>query len=118
MDTARFKTLLVRDRTWLESLYAATSTPQRKQLLVTASDKKLDTLIRFLHLLCNGEIKMHKKNFDALQKRHISYFKKVFEKKSAYKRLLNSERIDKLKGLSKLLNVLPFLLYTLFNDPE
>jgi len=116
MDRDRFKSLLVRDKEWLENLYSATSQPFRKRLLVTASDKKLDTLIRFLHLLSNGEIKMHKRNFDSLSRHHIMYLKKSFEKKAPVQRLLNSERQDKLKKLQKLLSVFPFLLYTLFNE--
>jgi len=116
MDTTRFKALLVRDKLWLENLYSSTSLTQRKQLLVNASDKKLDTLIKFLHLLTTGEIKMHKKNFQALKKHNINFLKRVFEKKATYKRLLASEREDKLKSLKKILSILPFLLYTLFND--
>jgi len=118
MDNTRFKALLVRDREWLESLYSAGSNPHRRQLLTTASDKKLDTLIRFLHLLSIGDIKMHKKNFDALAKRHVQFLKKEFEKKAAFKRLMNSERIIKIQKLLKLLQVFPFLLYTLFNDVD
>jgi len=116
MDNSRFKALLVRDSEWLESLYSANSNPHRRQLISTASDKKIDTLIRFLHLLSTGDIKMHKKNFDALSKRHVQFLKKEFEKKAAFKRLINSDRIIKVQKLLKLLQVFPFLLYTLFND--
>jgi len=116
MDRDRFKSALVRDKEWLESLYSASSLPFRKRILTTASDKKLDTLIRFLHLLSIGDIKMHKKNFDSLGKRYIAFVKKNFEKKATVQRLLNSERLDKLKKLQKILSVLPYFLYTLFNE--
>lgn len=116
MDQDRFKSLLVRDKEWLEQLYLSSSLPNSKRLLNSASDKKLDTLIQFLHFLSNGIIKMHKKNFEALGATIIKYLKKSFEKKAAIRRLINSERADKLKVLNKLLKSLSFLLYTLFND--
>jgi len=75
MDHNRFKAILVRDKVWLEELYSTTSLPNRKRLITSASDKKLNTLIIFLHLLSTGEIKMHKKNFEALEKRHIQHLK-------------------------------------------
>ena len=114
MDKQRFKALLVRDKEWLEELYSAPSDPMRKRLLNVASDKKLDTLIRFLNLLSRGEIKMHKKNFEALQNKHIQHLKRHFEKK--VQNLLNSDRLQKLKMLNKVVQALPFLLYTLFNE--
>lgn len=116
MDKDRFKSLLVRDQEWLRNLYESSSLPLRRRLLSTASDKKLDTLIKFLHLLSKGEIKMHKKNFEALSKHQVNFLHKSFEKKAGVFRLLNSEREEKMKKLKKLLSVLPFLLYTLFNE--
>lgn len=118
MDHDRFKQMLIRDKEWLEMLYSTSSLPARKRVLTTASDKKLDTLIRFFNLLSNGDIKMHKKNFEALETRYIRLLKKSFEKKSATRKLLNAERDKKLNVLQKLLKALPFLLYTLFNDED
>jgi len=116
MDQERFKALLIRDKDWLEQLYSTNSLPNRKRLLINASDKKLDTLIKFFHLLSTGEIKMFKKNFEALKKANIVYLKRNFEKKSVLQNLLNSERELKIKKLQKLLSVFSFLLYTLFNE--
>jgi len=116
MDQARFKGQLVRDKEWLHELYQSQSVPNSKRLIASASDKKLDTLIRFLYFLSNGIIKMHKKNFDALERRHISYLKKNFESKTAVQKLIQSEREEKLKKLLKLKSVMQYLLYTLFND--
>jgi len=112
----RFKALLVRDKEWLQELYQCESLPNRKRLLNSASDKKLDTLIKFIHLLSTGAIKIHKKIFDLLSKANIQYLRKVFEKKPIVKQLLSSERNLKLKKLQKLINILPYLLYTLFNE--
>lgn len=115
MDKDRFKALLIRDKEWLQELYSSESALNRKRLLTTASDKKIDTLLKFLHLLANGEIKMHKENFEKLPERLVKLLRKSFEKKSALQKLLNGERDLKLKQLQKLVSVLPTLLYTLFN---
>lgn len=115
MDRQRFKQLLVRDKLWLQELYSTSSEPTRKRLVISASDKKIDTLLKFLHLLSNGEIKMHKEDFESLNKKQVAILKKNFESKAGIKRLINSERQDKLKKISKLMCVLPFLLRTLFN---
>ena len=88
--------------------------PNRKRILTTASDSKLDTLIRFLYFVSNGEIKIDKKSFEKLEKRHLNHIKKVFEKKTVIQNLLKGERAQKLQSLQKLLTVLPFLLSTLF----
>lgn len=116
MDHEKFKSLLVRDKDWLERLYSIQSLPMRKNVLNSASDKKLDTLIKFLHLLSSGNIKMFKKNFESLQKAQIQFLRKNFEKKTSAHHLLSLEREEKLKILNRLCRVLPFLLYTLFNE--
>jgi hypothetical protein len=62
---------------------------------------KLNTLIRFLHFLSNGEIKIKKENFEILQKtKKLSVLKRNVEKKAAVSRLLKSERVSKLKFLN------------------
>ena len=59
---------------------------------------------------------MHKKNFDALEKRHIAFLKRSFESKNAIQKILRGERKEKLTKLLKLKDVMQYLLYTLFND--
>ena len=88
--------------------------PNRKRILTSASDAKLDTLIRFLFFVSNGEIKINKKSFDKLEKKHMNHIKKRFEKKKAVQSILKAERLEKIKSLLKLLLVLPHLLSTLF----
>lgn len=117
MDKERFKAQLERDRVWLEELYRAENIPQRKRLINFASDKKLDTLIIFLHFVSNGQIKVAQHHFENLENKHLKHFKKYFEKKAAVVRLLKSERENKVKLVFKLLQVLPFVLSTLFKNP-
>jgi len=115
MNQDRFRQLLLRDKEWLRDLYQSDSTSKVKRYLNFASDSKLDTLIKFIHLLSNGVIKMTKENFSAIGKSYLRFIKRNFEAKKAVTLLINSERTVKLSKLNKLAAVLKFLLYTLFN---
>lgn len=114
-DQQRFRLFLLRDKDWLEELYLANSALRCKRLLLFASDSKLDTLMKYLHYLSNGEITMKKENFDSLQKRHLSIIKKAFESKQSLNSNLKQEREQKLKVLLKLTPVYQLLLFSLFN---
>lgn len=118
MDQERFKTQLQRDKLWLQELCRSDNVPKRRRILYFASDKKLDTLIMFLYFVSNGQIKIAKHHFDNMEQGHLKHIKKCFEKKAAVLRLLKSERENKIKSISRLLQVLPFLLSTLFKDPQ
>jgi len=115
MNQERFRQLLLRDKEWLRDIYQSDSTSKVKRFLNFASDSKIDTLIRFIHFLSNGVIKISKENFDAIGKANLNFIKRTFESKKAVKLLLNSERNVKLFKLNKLAPVLKFLLFTLFN---
>jgi len=115
MSNERFKQVLIRDKEWLRDLYESDSTSKIKRFLNFASDAKLDTLIKFIHLLSNGVIKMTKTNFDRIEKKYFHVIKKNFENKKSFKTLVASDRDLKLQKLNKLAPVLKFLLFTLFN---
>jgi hypothetical protein len=78
MNKENVKSCLVRDKAFLRELYQSNNSQKTKRLLNSASDLKLNTIIKFLHFLSNGEIKIKKQNFDALvtQKR-FSFLKRV-----------------------------------------
>lgn len=116
MTPETFKPLLERDKAFLEELYCSQSAPNSKRLINFASDTKLNTLLRYLHFLANGEIKIKKEHFDKLPRRLITLLRRSFEKKAAIKRLIASERQSKLKILFKLCGFLQELLYPLFNE--
>ena len=117
MNREVFKNYLIRDKGFLKSLYEGEDKNQKFRILNVASDTKLNTLIRFLHFLSNGEIKIKKANFDVLQSnRKLNLIKRQVEKKAALARLLKSERQEKLKFLKKLCGVYSALLYCLFNE--
>jgi CRISPR/Cas system CMR subunit Cmr6 (Cas7 group RAMP superfamily) len=114
-DQQRFRLFLLRDKDWLEELYVANSALRCRRLLLFASDSKLDTLMKYLHYLSNGEIRMKRENFDTIQKRHLSTIKRAFESKQSLNRSLKLEREQKLKVLLKLTSVYQVLLHSLFN---
>ena len=65
-EQQRFRNYLVRDKEWLEQLYTSTNTLQTKRLLNFATDTRLDTLIKYLHYLSSGAIKIKRANFEAV----------------------------------------------------
>jgi len=109
------KPLLLRDKEFLKSLYDSNSVSKRKNILYFASDAQLNTLVKFLHFVSNGEIKVRKEDFDELSKSQVQLIRKHFESKAALKRLLK-DRHQKLLNLTKLAPVFHSLLYTLFNQ--
>ncbi len=117
MDKETLKSFLVRDKSFLRQLYEGQDKMKNNKILNFASDVKLNTLIKFLHFLSNGEIKMKRQNFEILQKnRKVLLLKRYVEKKAQVARLLKSERAEKLKFLRQLSNVYSALLYCLFNE--
>jgi hypothetical protein len=117
MDKESLKNYLQRDKVFLRQLYEGEDRLKNNRVLNFASDSKLNTLIKFLHFLCNGEIKIKRENFEILQaNKKLHLLKRNVEKKAALSRLLKSERLTKLKFLRKLSNVYSSLLYCLFNE--
>ncbi|MBM3939002.1 MAG: hypothetical protein FJ333_10190 [Sphingomonadales bacterium] len=116
MTPETFKPMLERDKVFLEELYSSADIPNTKRLLNFASDLKLNTIIRLFYFISNGEIKMKKAHFDKIPHRLIKLLRRNFEKKAALKRLLQSERQEKLKTLCKFSAYLKELLYPLFNE--
>lgn len=115
MNPETLKPLLERDKAFLEQLYSS-SKPYSKSLLSRASDSKLHTLIKLLHFISNGHIKIKREHFESIPKRIIVLLKKHFEKRNGLKSLLGSERDEKLKVLKKIAPFMQELLYPLFNE--
>jgi len=115
MNPDQMKTLLIRDREFLKSLYES-STPKARNLLNFASDAKLNTLIKFLFMVSNGHIKIKREHFDSLSNHHhVKLFKKHLDTKAGLQRLLSAERKAKLQYLYKFSACFNELLFTLFN---
>jgi len=116
MDNSRFKSMLVRDKLFLQELYQSSSRARSKQILQFANDSKLKTLITFLHLISSGQIPIKKENFEKLANKHLRSFRNHFDRKAAYKRLLQASREEQLKVLYNIIAVFPYILHTLFNE--
>ena len=80
-EQQRFRNYLVRDKEWLEQLYTSTNTLQTKRLLNFATDTRLDTLIKYLHYLSSGAIKIKRANFEAVKVSHLAVIKKTLKAK-------------------------------------
>ena len=77
MSHEQFKSYLQRDKLFLKELYESNSVAKSKNLLSFANDSQLTTLIKYIHFVANGEIKINKKNFDSLRKDKIKILLKL-----------------------------------------
>lgn len=116
MTPESVKPQLERDKTFLEELYCSQSVPNSKRILNFASDNKLHTLVKIFHFITSGQIKIKREHFEKLPNRLLNIMKRNFEKKSSTRRLLNSDRKERLKVLCRLAPFFSELLYPLFNE--
>jgi cell division protein FtsB len=117
MNKETLRNYLIRDKSFLRELYEGEGRLKNNRILTFASDSKLNTLIRLLHFIANGEIKIKRVNFDVIQaNKKLKIIKKTVEKRAAVNRLLQSERENKLKFLKSLSGIFSALLYCLFNE--
>jgi len=115
MNESVLKSLLLRDKQFLQELYDSNNPSHSKTILNFASDAKLNTLIKFLFMVSNGHIKVKKEQFEKLSCHHVKVFKKKLDTKAALRRLLSADRKTKLQFLYKFNSCFTPLLYTLFN---
>ena len=117
MNKETLKSYLTRDKSFLKELYEGENVSKNNRIVNFASDTKLNTLIKLLHFIANGEIKIKRVNFEIIQKNNkLQLIKRNVEKKSALRKLLNGEREMKVKFLQKLSPIFSAFLYCLFNE--
>jgi hypothetical protein len=117
MNKEQLKSYLIRDKGFLKKLYEGPDPLKNKKVLTTAEDSELNTLIKYLHFLANGEIKMKKESFQIIQESHkLKFLQKGVEKKTKVHSLLKEPRAAKLKFLCQLVRIYSPLLYPLFNE--
>jgi len=110
-----FKAYLVRDRVFLRQLYEGPNPLKNTRIIFTASETEINTLIKFIHYVCNGKITLAAKDFAAIKnKRKLSFIVKNFEKREALENLLHKDIQYKKSLLIQLSVVYPYLLSTLF----
>ena len=115
MSHEQFKAFLQRDKMFLKELYVSDSKAKTRKILNFGSDSEINTLSKYIHFVCNGEIHIKKQNFDSLEK-HLRFIKKVFEKKPALQKFNQLQRREKLKQFYRLQNLFSDLLAPLFNE--
>ena len=117
MNKEQMKSYLIRDKGFLKELYEGQNSLKNKKVLQNADDSELNTLIKFLHFLSSGEIRMKKENFQKIQESNrLKLLIKTVEKKSKAFKLLKASRKAKLSFLNKLSNVFSYLLDSLFTE--
>ena len=116
MNKEVMRSYLLRDKAFLRQLYEGTNPVANNRILTVSSDSKLNTLIRYLHFVSNGEIKIKRQNFDKIPSNKLNLIRRNVEKKAALARLIRGEREAKIKFLKKLSSVYGALLYVLFNE--
>jgi len=116
MTPESFAPILHRDKVFMEELYVSQSIPNTKRLLNFASDQKLDTIIKVLHFIAIGEIKIKKEHFDNIPNAKIKLMTSRFAQKTKVKNLLKSNRLEKQNVLKKLCPFFSELFYPLFNE--
>lgn len=116
MNEDHLKELLIRDKVFLKQLYTGPNVLKNKDVLNTAAEIELNTLLKYLHYVANGKIPITKANFNILQKsKKLTFLQKQIEKPTHLIKLINGNRKLKINFLLKISNVLPQLLYALFN---
>ena len=114
MNHEHFKSLLQRDKTFLKELYESNSKAKSKNILNFATDAELNTLAKYFYFVSNGIIPIKKQNFDAIDKKNVSFVKKHFEKKAAVQRITQASRKEKLRIFSKVVVSFNHFLAPLF----
>ena len=66
MNKEQMKSLLIKDKSFLRSLYDGPNPLKNKKVLNSANDSQLNTLIRYLHFVTSGQIKIKKENFEKI----------------------------------------------------
>jgi bisphosphoglycerate-dependent phosphoglycerate mutase len=110
------KNLLLRDKAFLKSLYEGPNPLKNKRVLISANDSQLNTLLKYLNSVCNGQIKIKKENFELISNAKKISSLKAIDSKKKLSEMLKSDRVLKLTFLKKFSNVYGPLLYILFNE--
>jgi len=110
------KSLLQRDKQFLKDLFKSDSSAKCRRILNFASDGEINTLLKYLHYMSNGEIHIKKENFEQLQKKQVALIRKKFESKKHFQEIFQQTRKQKLAILMKFTSIFSHLLTPLFHE--
>ncbi len=117
MDKKLMRSYLIRDKVFLKDLYTGDEPAKNKRLLYIADDGQLNTLIKYLHFLANGEIEIKKSIFEIIDKsKKLKLITRKVEHLKSTQTLVSGQRSQKLFFLNQLTDIYPALLYPLFNE--
>lgn len=115
MDIPYLRSEFLKHKQFLRSLF--TNNPRRNSAkLEHAQSSELNTLIKILHLICNGKISLRKDDFKIIQKsKRLNLLKNCFETKRSFLNSLKISQKDKVLLLKKFSALYHSLLFTMFN---
>jgi len=109
------KSEILHHKVFLHTLYKG-NPRQNANLIANANDSALNTLIKVLHLICNGIISLRKHDFQILKKsKLLNFLNSYVNTKDSYVKLLLASREDKIQILRKFSALYNSLLYLIFN---
>lgn len=116
MNKSILKSQLVRDKEFLRQIYSGPNLIKNKRVLTSASDNELNTLLRYLFFVTNGDIQINAENFAQIKKmKKISLLHHKLSNKADFQNFINGPRMLKIDFILKLSSALPYLMYGLFN---
>lgn len=109
------KSYFIRDKFFLLNLFKGQNPHENRRLILSASEGEIDTLIKYLHCLANGKIKIGSQNFANIKRRRkLSILQKEFESDRTFSHLLKAQDLYKRSVLIKLAPAYQDVLTPLF----
>lgn len=114
MDTVYLRSLMLENKDFLAKLFKGKPRQNCREVL-SASEKKLNLLIKILHLVCNGHIRIAKEHFNIILKsKRMGLLKSKFEKKASFLSTLGSTVAEKQQVLRQFCALYPLILHFVF----
>ncbi len=109
------KAYFIRDKGFLQSLFEGPNSLKNRRLILSANEGEIDTLIKYLHYLANGKVRIAAQNFLNIRRsKKLSYLQREFEAEKRISMLLLGNVTWKREVLLKLAISYPDLLAPLF----
>lgn len=115
MSKNELRQILLKNRDFFHSLFQSNSNAEKRSLLLKSSVEQVDTLIKILFYIVQGEIPLKKSNFEALQKfNKLSVLHEKFNTLKKLNFMLSRDFKQKTSFLLKFTNFYKYLLHNLF----
>jgi len=115
MDRPYLRQQILKHKTFLKNLH---SQVRVQQTLNNATNESLDFVLKLLHLLTNGHIKLPTEADEIITKSLRSKKLSQFESKSYVHHLLLSPREEKLRVIKQFNKLFSTLFHYIFNPPK